>query len=488
MIFSLVNTLSPEESTTFRSYLRSKNKRADTKNITLYDLLRKGTPIKDIDTLLYGKPNRNAYHALSKRLQDSLVDFIATRNFETETSQDMQVFKYILTARILYEQNQPKPAQKLLSKAITKSRSLDLHSALLESYHTQIQYSHLHPEINLKTLTLLAQQCHQDLLKQENLNIAYAHLKRRLALSTNPKKQPLQETIIQTLQEFNIDPDQGLSFKSLFQLLELINTAAHLEHNYKDALPFIENTYHSLAQKKQQASKQRFYTIQVLYVMANTYFRLRDFTQSQHYLSNMLLEMQSNQNRYYQRFLPKYLLIQSLIHNYTGQGQEAIAIITSQKKKSIQSDPDIILALAMIYIQQGQYKKSQSSLNQLKHRDQWYENTLGKDWLIKKDLITLITYYELKYLDLFQSHLRRFRRTHQKIINAAPRAQHFVSVISQLHLNPMLVDDARFRESVKSNFKTTSLEHEDIFMVSFFAWIKSKLNKTPLYETTLQLL
>lgn len=488
MVFSLVNTLSPEESIAFRSYLRAKNKRADTKNIILYDLLRKGTPIKDIDTLLYGKPNRNAYHALSKRLQDSLVDFIATRNFQTETSEDLQVFKYILTARILYEQNHPKPAQKILSKATAKARAFDLYSALLESYHTQLQYSHLHPEINLKTLTLQSQQCQRHLLNQEKLNIAYAHLKRRLTFSSESAKQPLQQTITYTMQEFSIDPTNGLTFKSLFQLLELINTAAHLEHNYKDALPFIENTYHSLSQKKHQASKQRFYTIQVLYVMANTYFRLRDFTQSQHYLNNMLLEMQSNQNKYYQRFLPKYILIQSLIHNYTGQGQEAIAIITSQKKKSIQSDPDIALALAMYYIQQGQYKKSQSTLNQLKHRDHWYEKTQGKDWLIKKDLVTLITYYELEYLDLFQSHLRRFRRTHQKIINAAPRAQHFVSVISQLHLNPMLVDDARFRESVKSNFTTTSLEHEDIFMVSFFAWIKSKLKKTPLYETTLQLL
>ncbi|MDE0597936.1 MAG: hypothetical protein OSB51_02055, partial [Dokdonia donghaensis] len=109
----------------------------------------------------YGSSNRNAYHALSKRLQDSLIDFIATRSFETETSEDMTVFKWILTARILYEQDQIDPAHKLLKKAIKRAKQLDLYTALVEAYHTQIQYSHLHPEQDLPELVAAAQQCHK---------------------------------------------------------------------------------------------------------------------------------------------------------------------------------------------------------------------------------------------------------------------------------------------------------------------------------------
>lgn len=488
MLVSLINTLSKEESSLFKSYLRSKNKREDTKNIELYQLLRKGVNPKNIDTLLYGKPNRNAYHALSKRVQDSLIDFIATRNFQTETSEDMQVFKWILTARILYEQNLPLPAQKILKKATLKASALDLQSALLESYHTQLQYSHLHPDIDLNTLTKEAQQCQQDLLKQETLNIAYAHLKRKLIFSPETIQQPLQDTITQTLHRFNIDPKTGLTFKSLYQLLELINTAAHLDHNYKEALPFIQTTYTAITQKQSAATKHRFYNIQVVYIMANTFFRLRDFRQSQNYLDQMLQEMHAHQNKYHDRFLPKYLLIKSLIDNYTGNAQEAIHLLTSQKKKAVQTDPDIALALTMYYVQQAQYKQSLSTLNVLKHSDRWYENTLGKDWLIKKDLITLIIYYELEYIDLFQSHLRRFRREHKAVLNVVPRVQHFIAVISRLHGNPLLVDELRFRESVKTHFTTSNLAQEDIFMLSFFAWIKAKLNKTPLYKTTLELL
>jgi NAD-dependent SIR2 family protein deacetylase len=160
-LFSIITSFSKEESDLFIQYIRSRNKRKDTKNTELYMLLRKGVPVNDIITTLYGSSNRNAYHALSKRLQDSLIDFIATRSFETETSEDMTVFKWILTARILYEQDQIDPAHKLLKKAIKRAKQLDLYTALVEAYHTQIQYSHLHPEQDLPELVAAAQQCHK---------------------------------------------------------------------------------------------------------------------------------------------------------------------------------------------------------------------------------------------------------------------------------------------------------------------------------------
>jgi hypothetical protein len=488
VITSIIKQFTPEESTTFKAYLRSKNKRKDIKNILLYDLLRKETPLKNIDRLLYGKPNRNAYYALSKRLQDNLIDYIATRSFQTEASEDMQVFKWILTARIFYEQNLSKPAQKILAKATKKARELDLYTALLESYHTQLQYSHLHPEINLNLLTQEARQCQEDFLKQENLNMAIAHLKRRLDFSSHLLKQPIHRILTQTLQEFNIQTDTGLTFKSLYQLLEIINTAAHLDHNYKKALPFIQSTYDIILSKNHNATKYRFYNIQILYIMANTFFRLRNSKKAMHYLNKMESEMLAEREKYRQRFLAPYLLIKSLIINYDGNAQEAIELLCTHKSKGVKNNPDLLLALTVYYTQQEEYKKALSTINKLKHSANWYENILGKDWVIKKELITLIIYYELEFIDLVQSQIRRFNRTYKSIIATEPRVKNFITVLTQLHKNPELVGEERFRESVKTQFTTIALEDEDIFMISFFAWIKAKLNRKPLYKTTLELL
>lgn len=487
-IKTIIDQFSKEESNAFRSYLHSKNKRHDIKNITLYNHIRKGTSSNQLDFILYGKPNRNAFHALHKRLQDTLIDFIATRNFETETSKDMQVFKWILAARLLYEQNLPKPAQKLLHKATKKAQSLDLYTSLLESYHTQLQYSHLHPEIDLDALTQKAAKCQQDFLNQENLNIAYAHLKRRLSLNPEILKQPIHQTIFTTLEQFDININSDLTLKSLYQLVEITNTAAHLEHNYSDALPFILKAYRSIQQKQHLTTKHRLYNIQILYVMANTFVRLKDFEKANGYLDTMYTAMQEAGEGHYNRFLPKHTLIKSLILNYSGEAQQAIHLLKNHLEPKKKQDSDLIIALTVCYVQQEKFAQALTTINKLKHTDNWYNNHMGIDWMLKKELILLIIYYELEYLDLVQSQLRRFTRLYKPIIQEAPRLHYFIQTVSKLHKNPDIVNQERFRESVKSQFTTDSLEQEDIFMLSFFAWIKAKIKKTPLYEITLELL
>ena len=487
-IHSIIQQFSKEESTTFKSFLLAKNKRHDTKNIALYNHIRKGVPTKQLDQILYGKPNRNAFHALYKRLQDNLIDFIATRNFETETSEDMQVFKWILAARLLYEQDLPKPASKLLNKAKNRAEDLDLYTALIENYHTQLQYCHLHPDVDLEDLTQNAIQCQEDFLNQEKLNIAYAHLKRSLSLNSELLKKPIDQTIFQTLDRFGINIKADLTLKSLFQLLEITNTAANLDHNYSDALPFILRAYDALEQKQHLIKKHRVYHIQILYFMSNTYFRLKDFKKSHNYLEQMHKAMQVASSSLYTRFLPKYILIESLCYNYSGKAQKAIDLLNNHLQHKKNHDPDLILALTVFYTQQEDFATAHTTINSLKHTDTWYNNQLGTDWVLKKELVLLIIYFELEYLDLVHSQLRRFTRLYKPIMKAQPRLNYFVQSISKLSRNPEVMAGDRFRESVKTHFTTDSLEHEDIFMISFFAWIKAKIKKTPLYQTTLELL
>lgn len=489
-ISSIITQFSVEESASFKAYLRKKNKRGDTKNSALFSLLRKGTPRKEIDTILYGVPNRNAYHALSKRLQDSLIDFIASRNFETETSEDMQVFKWILAARILYEQGQSRAAHKILQKATAQAKELDLHTALVESYHTQLQYSHLHPEQDLNDLTKDALDNQQRFIQQERLNMAYAHIKKALIFDEHLLKKGFQKTVEEILASFKIEINETFSFKSLFQLLEIINTAAHLDHNFRAALPFITSTYSLVKKKKTVQIKQRFYHIQVLYYMANAHFRVRDFDKAHTYLTLMQHEMKADKGRWESRFCENYLLIHSFILNYTGQGLEAITKITTylETRKKQTLDPDIALALVVFLTQQEAYKKAHTALNLLKHSDRWYEERYGKDWVIKKDLITLLIYLELEYIDLVDMSLRRFKRNHKEIIKSEVRLERFLKVFTTIYKEPSVVKNLAFRKSVKNQFTITMLKEEDLFMVSFFAWIKAKIDRTPLYITTLKLL
>ncbi|WP_299683746.1 hypothetical protein [uncultured Dokdonia sp.] len=492
ILFDLINSLSAEDYEKFKSYVRRKNKRADTKNLTLLKLLRQSQLPTDIDCILYGKPSKNAYHALCKRLQDSLIDFIASRSLETETTEEFDVLKHILTARILYEQGIYKAAKKTLQKAKALAKTHDLYSMLSEIYHTQIQYAHLHPDTQL-TILIQEFQSNQKLHQhQENLNLAYAYIKDRISQTNSTVTENVNQLLTDAFQKFNIVINASLTFKSLYQLLEIINTVARLENNYVDALPFFEKVYHEITSKKTLSNKHLYYHLHLLYFMANAYFRNRQFERAITYLDTMKERMQAERGKYELRFRESELLLRTLTLNYTGDGLLAIDALnahfatTKQKRKPF--NPDLILVLCICLLQQEQHKQALSTLNKLKHSVTWYTEKMGEDWVIKHDLMRLITHIELEHIDLVASLLKRFKRKYKRVIQHESRLHHFLKTLEIIYKYPEEVKDIRFRESVKKLFTTENKAKEDIFMVSYFAWILSKVTHKPLYQITLDLL
>ncbi|MFT5863995.1 MAG: tetratricopeptide (TPR) repeat protein [Flavobacteriales bacterium] len=486
---TLIETLSQEETQSFKAYLRRRNKRSDTKNTELLALLQKEILLKNIDVVLYGKPSRNAYHALCKRLHDNLIDFIASRSFETESSEELQVFKFLLSARIFYENKQHIAGLKTLARAEIKAQQIDLYSALSEIYHTQIQYAHHHPDIHLDSLIERFRHNQKLHTQQENLNLAYASLQHTLLNNPPENKKNINQLLEQTFKNFEIDLNESLSFKSLYQLLEIINTLAHRVHDFSTILPLISSIEQKISARSDAPHKHLYYRIHSLYFIANAYFRNRQFKMAHTYLSQMETAMEADRGRFKVRFRENALLLQTLALNYTGKATAAIEHIeTYMQMPKTKATPDLILALTVFYVQQEDFKSALQQLNQLKHSDTWYLEKEGRDWLIKRDLVALIIHLELEHLDLTDSLLRRFRRTHASEIASDTRLSLFLSYVRQIHNSPQAVEELRFRESVQKHFTTEQLHDEDIFLLSFFSWIKAKINKASIYTTTLDLI
>ncbi|MDA0177299.1 hypothetical protein OOZ35_07345 [Mesoflavibacter profundi] len=148
----LVFSFSKEEQQQFINYLSKKNKRKDTKNIELFKLLQQTDDSKIICNTLYKKQNKAAYHALRKRLYQSVIDFIANKNLDEENSIDMQLIKLLIVARACLSKKQFKTAYHLLDKATIIAEDHALFSILNEIYHTKIQYSYTYSKVDLDSL------------------------------------------------------------------------------------------------------------------------------------------------------------------------------------------------------------------------------------------------------------------------------------------------------------------------------------------------
>ncbi len=479
-IIAILNTLNQDQKQEFLLQLRRRNRRTDAKNEKLFKLLDAGIT-DDLDIRLYGKPARNSYHALCKRLQDSLIDFVASKSFAGETSEELEILKLLLASRIFFEKKVYKLAFKTLENAERMAVPLGLYSILNEIYHTKIQYAHLNANWILEEI-IETSETNMELFQQEfHLNRAYAVIKSKLK---SDEKKSVKNIIQNTFSEFGIVVTDALTYRSLFQLMEITASAAKLQSDFHSISPFIFELYAIINKKSNLKDKHRFYHLSILNLLAVTQFRNKRFEESMAFVVEMELELRKD-NSYANRFSEKLAIVKALNYNYTGQYNKAVDLLMSFKRDSF----DVKLLIAMCLFQQEMFSEAYQIIKNLSHSDTWYEKKMGWVWVVKKNLIEILLLTELDRLDLVLLRLQQFKRKFSKLLQnrGEERVLTFVKLISTYYENPDIVITLNFKYEVENSFVWLGAVQEDIFVMSFYAWLKSKMENEKLYEVTLKL-
>lgn len=480
-LVAILSTLTTDEKQEFLLQLRRRNRRTDTKNEKLFKLIAAGKT-NDLDIQLYGKPARNSFHALCKRLQDSLIDFVASNSFAGETSEELEILKLILASRIFFEKKLYKLAFKTLENAERMAIPLDLYSILNEIYHTKIQYAHLNTNWVLEEI-IKASETNMSLFQQDfHLNRAYAVIKSRLK---NGDHSSIAAIVQSTFSKFHIEVNETLTYKSLFQLMELTATGAKMQSDYYSISPFMFELYTIVNQKSKLKDKHQYYHLSILNLLAITQFRNKKFAASMKFTKELEFEMQKNNKSHYKRFAERLATIKALNYNYTGQPKVAIDLLKDFKERSL----DVQLLTTMCLFQQDDFSQAYQIIKNLGHSDTWYEKKMGWVWVVKKNLIEILVLTELDKLDLVLMRLQQFKRKYSKQLQdrGEERVLIFVKLISRYYENPDQVVTQEFKANVENSFKWLKKEQEDIFVMSFYAWLKSKMENENLYKTTLEL-
>jgi hypothetical protein len=491
---SIIETFNPEDEQKFITYLQKKNKRQDTKNIQLFKLLTNpNIDSKTICKQLYQTKNSNAYHALRKRLFQSLIDFTANKNLEDENSIDMQIIKYILASRTFLLQKNFDIAYKILDKAERIADEHLLFPILNEIYHTKIQYAPNYSKINLEGLINKQKENQKKHQLEDQLNIVYAKLKTVLnTISHKGTVIDFEVELHNILKSSNIELNASLSFKSLYQIVAIANISALVTSKYYEIEDFVLNSYGILKRKK-ETNKQLYYQIYIVYIIANTLFRNKKFETSLKYLKEMQELMALKKGVYFKEFVLKKTLVEALNYNYTNNQKKAISLIeTIIKKKHSDTESllDLSLSLLMFYFQKGEFTKAKKILSKFCHTDQWYIEKASMDWVIKKNLAEILLYVETEEDTILFSRLRSFKRNYSNYLEEIKQTRilKFLSFIERYYKNPELSKTDNFKNNVELAFKWTSLAKEDIFVISFYAWLKSKIDKRDIYGLTLKLI
>lgn len=485
-LHAIIATLSAEEKKEFVRTLKERNKRFDTKNVELFRLLDTTNLPSNIDLILYGTPSKGAYHALSKRLYDVLIDFIATKGFEKESSEEMNALKLVLASRIFFEQKQPFIAFKTLAKAELIASKHSLFTILNEIYQTLLLHAHLNSALDLQNIIDQYHVNKLNMFQEENLNLFYATIQAEL----NQSNPSISDIIHRNLDKFNISITKNLSYQSLFKILQITNQVAYITRDYHAILPFIEDACQKIEATERTKDKYLHDHLQILYYLANTYFRIKNFELSASYLDAMWLNMSFENNKYSSIFEPQYELLKSLLLIYTGKNDEAVAKMTIlnfdkfKNKSDYTTDLKLLLIVALFF--QKQYKEAFKVLQGFHHSDSWYIEKTGYIWVIQKSLIEILLLIELDYIDLVESRLNSFKRKYNAHLQEHNESVvlEFLKLVTLFYHKTEDIYSESFRSKV-GNLLSASSKDTDVFTLSFYAWIKAKIDKADVYKTCL---
>ena len=489
---SLVNSLSKTEQLRFIDFQKKKNKRKDDKNLLLFKLLLDNN-LKDsksiIQKLYHNKNSNAAYHTLRNRLQKSLLSFITQDVIIYDNQEDIHLIGKLVAARKLLQNGLYDFGVNIL-KSIEEIAIQEYNFTILnEIYITKIQHAH-----NLKTIVLenvieKYENNKRHCLLEEQLNIVYASVRKKLNDLIYRGEHFIFSEVIENYLETNHIDIKKLNLKSLYQLIKLAESSAETTKNFNQTIPFIENSYKAASQHKLN-SKNIHYHIMINYILANCYFRIKQFSTALHYLNTMHEFMLEDHKRYYKQFQLKYFNLKALINCYTQSLNKAIDIANQQLNKKhpiTESKLNLHLSLITYLILKEDYREANKTFQKLQHSDNWYLKKTNQEWIIKKNIIELIIQIELNNTDVVDYKLINFKRKYFQYLKTNERSHIilFVNAVQQHYFNN---EDTLFINTIAPFFNSQDLTEKDIFIISFYSWLKAKVHKKNTYDTLIKLI
>jgi hypothetical protein len=487
----LIKLLDNTDKKLFKQFLQRKNKRSDVKNLLLLNLIETDD-ISGINTLYNSEKNKDAYHALRKRLHDNLLLFLSQKTFESNHSDTYDALRLVVVGRFLLENEVVKVAFKCLDKAERLAEHLEQFNLLNELLLLKLQYAHLPGAENLETLTSRFLQNQLDMQREAKLNMAYAFLRLELQeIHLKGKVVNLTALIVTTIRKYKISVRDLMTYKSIYQILFIANEYAAIQQNYGLIERYIDRANRFMQQQANTKQSYLFYHISILYFLANFHLRQKDFAKSALHLKEMM-DLMMTDNRYYMLFYLRYQLLSALGLYFTGFAEGATELLqealSGVKPTSKAEDVEDIRICLTMFLALCNDRGSLKQLSLLTRTDAWYEKKMGMLWTIRKNLMEILVQAQFSNLELSMSRLTSFRRRYKKYLlkTSEERVLMYLKLVEKYLMAPDVILDPKYRKAVMNLVSTK--ENNDIFTLSFIAWLVARWEKNTAYEVVLTLI
>ena len=273
--------------------------------------------------------------------------------------------------------------------------------------------------------------------------------------------------------------------------IEIIRVEFAIKKNYDDLAIILENYYRELDFELDNFKHQNYYA-NIEYIMSYTYLDIRDFSNSKKHLERlhhlMLLE-----NKIFYSYLGRYIAIDSFIKVFDHQINEAINVIQDaisqyNEKLNLRESFNLLLNLSALLLVNHDYKQANKLLNEFNRSDSYYQKTMGREWLLRKEMIRALIFLELKHIDLAEKTLISIKHKYNDLFASKQYKMVFpyIKALERFINEPQTID----LEELKSLEKVFDFKREKVFkdprLILFYAWLKGKYTNQKTYDVLLK--
>jgi len=492
---TVIQNLEKSEYLRVKSFVKSSVNKDNSKLEKVFELMYQGYSSEKIGQLIYGSYPNSGYYALRKRLYYLILNYIAYEKNKELNNEENDIQLFFVAGKNLILNKSYKLGFECLGKALEKAKKNEFNAATIEILMELIQVAHLNSSINLQTLINDFEK-YKDLQHKQNIiSIAYAEVKQKMNyFFLNSIKSSALKEIEEVFKKYELSIEKDLNYRTLYQLGQLSLAKSTVTKSFvKELIDFEAKIKNIFQSKEPKNSNQWIFKLKLLYLLASSNYRAKRFTKSNLYINQIIKSTNSINVAISKEFYFKVIVLKTLNTNYLGRNEEAFTILdkllsTSKLVKINKNWLDGYGVLSLILFHGSKYKdilKLYSS--RYRKSDLYYLKANGLEWVMRKNLILILTLYELGKIEEAEKTLNDFKTEYQVFLKKNQRVFFFLMCIEKVISNPFQVKNFHFHKFVESKLEKKPRYEEDIFVLSFFAWLKSKMFEENIYKTTIDI-
>lgn len=487
-IKEVVLTFSEYDKEEFIHFLARKRPNAARKDVEIFKMIY-SSYLKDnkIGENLKGSQN---YHAIRKRISKELENYLMLKSAKLKR---FQKESRLMMVQYFINLNKYEIAWELLlkeEKEAVKSKNTFI-NVLVQRMKLQILPFYATEEFADTQQKLLKLQKEQSI--EDQFQLYFIQIQNELKIKLIKGEVSVAGDLIKnTLNRYELLKEVVLSPKTHLKIVEIIRTEFLINRKYylmvRTLSDYYQNIIHLFIDKLNLEPE----LARLEYIMAHACFHTRKFEKAKHHLLNVHELMKKNEDIKATLFV-KHLSLDSSINVFSGQIKDAIDahekfLNTEQYKTSEVEQLNLSLNLVAYYCTIEDYNKANRILIYMNKSSGYYQKKMGREWLIRKDMIRVIAQVEIGNIEISLTILRNIKKQHKEMLKAEEYrlALHFVDFVIS-YLNEPFKISIKELDDFFIKFKLVKTKiFEDPKLLAFYSWMKARLLKKKLYAILLK--